>query len=351
MSRSKVILTRGDSVDPEPIRWLWKDWLARGKYELLAGEKGAGKTTLMVDLAARLTSGGKWPDGSTVSDPGDVLFWSSEDDYQDTILPRFMAAGGDRGRLYHVAGMERSNGEMVGFDPRSDMRSLQDAAAAIPNLRMIVVDPVVSMERGDGNTNATTRHSLQPLVDFANNLGCVAVGITHFNKDSREKTILQRINGSLAYTAVARVVFAAAKMPNGAPNRFVRVIGNIAPQGGGFEYLLEQGVKVSGFPHVETQRCVWGAALTGDPEELLSPASTQKSRDIDRAKDWLRDQLRSGPVPTTELRAAVDGMGMDFSWATVRRAKDDLKMIVAEQVNKAWYWRMMTPQELARMTL
>jgi predicted ATPase len=32
------------------INWLWRGWLARGKFHLLAGSKGAGKSTLLLRL-------------------------------------------------------------------------------------------------------------------------------------------------------------------------------------------------------------------------------------------------------------------------------------------------------------
>ena len=56
------------------------------------------KTTTAMDFAATVTVGGQWPDGSPAS-AGNVLIWSGEDAIDDTLLPRFMAAGGDRTRV------------------------------------------------------------------------------------------------------------------------------------------------------------------------------------------------------------------------------------------------------------
>src|SRR5215472_10067554 len=44
-------------VSPEPITWLWKGRLALRKLHLLDGDPGLGKTTLMFDVIARLTTG------------------------------------------------------------------------------------------------------------------------------------------------------------------------------------------------------------------------------------------------------------------------------------------------------
>ena len=97
----RVHLIRGDEVKPEPIRWLWDGWLAKGKLHVLAGPPGTGKTTLAVALAAAVTQGGMWPDGSRAP-TGDVLLFSAEDDVKDTLAPRLIAAGADMKRVWFI---------------------------------------------------------------------------------------------------------------------------------------------------------------------------------------------------------------------------------------------------------
>jgi hypothetical protein len=64
LPRSRVVLTCGADLTPELVQWLWPDWLALGKFHLLAGAPGQGKTTIAMGLAATVTLGGRWPDGS-----------------------------------------------------------------------------------------------------------------------------------------------------------------------------------------------------------------------------------------------------------------------------------------------
>ena len=62
MPKNSVILVNGADLNPEPVVWLWRDWLALGKLHLLAGAPGQGKTSIAIAFAATVTSGGRWPD-------------------------------------------------------------------------------------------------------------------------------------------------------------------------------------------------------------------------------------------------------------------------------------------------
>src|SRR5262249_42750622 len=59
-----VRLTRLAMVKPEPVRWLWPGRIPLGMVTVLDGDPGLGKSTMLLDLAARLTRGDRMPDGS-----------------------------------------------------------------------------------------------------------------------------------------------------------------------------------------------------------------------------------------------------------------------------------------------
>ena len=64
----------GPRVPVRPIHWLWRPYLACGNPALLDGDPGAGKSLLTDDLAARLTRGGRMPDGAWRRKKANVLF-------------------------------------------------------------------------------------------------------------------------------------------------------------------------------------------------------------------------------------------------------------------------------------
>ena len=108
------ILTWLSDVEPEEVDWLWQDRLARGKYNVLAGMPDLGKTTVALDIAARMSVGGTWPDG-TVCPQGPSIIMTADDGIADTIVPRIITLGGDRTHIAVLEGMR----DKTGRGPRS----------------------------------------------------------------------------------------------------------------------------------------------------------------------------------------------------------------------------------------
>lgn len=340
-----VELICGSAIRPEPITWLWSGWLACGKFHVLAGPPGSGKTTISAALAATLTCGGRWPDDSRAS-VGNVLIWSGEDDPTDTLVPRLLASGADVSRVYFV-GDVRDGDEIVSFDPARHMDALTRAAVKIGGVKLLIVDPIVSAIAGDSHKNAEVRRGLQPLVTLAAKLGCAVLGISHFTKGTSGRDPVERVNGSIAFGALARVVFAAAKMPDedqdGGGRLFCRSKSNVGPDSGGFRYDLQQ-VELDAHPGVFASRLLWGKAEHGSARELLNRAEALPSgQDGDEEEPeidvWLREFLAYGPKTAREVFAA--GRDDGYSKDQLKRAKSRLKVESGKHAfNGPWAWAM-----------
>lgn len=335
-----VRLSRGDHLQPEPVRWLWPGWLALGKLALLAGAPGTGKTTAALNMAATVTAGGRWPDG-TRCPAGDVLIWSGEDDPADTLLPRLVAAGADRSRIYFVNDVLEA-GEARPFDPAHDVPALLTAARELPELRFILVDPVVSAVAGDSHKNTEVRRALQPLVDFAAAAGAALLGITHFSKAGAGSDPASRVVGSIAFTAVARVVMVCAKSQDadGTERRIMaRSKSNIGPDDGGFAYTLEQ---VEALPGIWSSRTVWGEAVEGSARDLLAEPEPEPRGPATDAAEFLRELLALGMCPAKTVKEESEAAG--FAWITVRRAADRIGVRkVKGGMDSGWYWCLREP--------
>jgi putative DNA primase/helicase len=331
-ARRLVKLRRADEIECRPIKWSWPGWLARGKLHILAGAPGTGKTTIAIALAAVVTRGGLWPDG-TRAPVGNVLIWSGEDDAADTLIPRLMAAGADLARVHMIGDATDDNGERRAFDPAIDIPKLEHEAKAIGPVSLLIADPVVSAVTGDSHKNTEVRRALQPLVDLAARLGAVVLGITHFSKGSAGRDPLERVTGSIAFGAIARVVMVTAKHPAGEGGReparriLARAKSNIGPDDGGFVYELDQVSIPTKHGAIEASVVRWGARLEGSARDLLGEAETEASEQVEERRDvasWLREILHDGPMQAKQVEAVAKASG--YAWRTVQRARMPAKV-------------------------
>src|SRR5437870_1178373 len=96
-----------NSLAPAAPRWLWPPRIPIGSLTLITGDPGTGKSTLALDLAARVTAALPWPVPASRGTPleltreaGDVIYLGGEDDLAAVTLPRLIAAGGDPARFF-----------------------------------------------------------------------------------------------------------------------------------------------------------------------------------------------------------------------------------------------------------
>ena len=333
------LLCAADIV-PQPIEWLWPGWLAVGKLAILAGLPGTGKTTLALALAATITRAGHWPDQSPCAKGGRVLVWSGEDDPGDTLVPRLQAAGADLDRVQFLNAVWEQRGKRA-FDPADDMPKMATAIERHGDVRLLIIDPIVSAVKGDSHKAAEVRRSLQPIADFAMRQRCAVLGITHFSKGSGGSNPLDRVIGSQAFGALARIVLVAGKSEQGEGRMLARAKSNIGPDDGGVGYTLEDVVLPSG---ITTSRVLWGEMLAGSARELLGEVEgvEEGGSMIDKAAAFLRAALVGGPVASNDLEREALAAGL--TWNSLRRAKDGVGVVVGKAGMKGgWEWSLPAP--------
>ena len=339
--QAQAVLIRASELKPEPVHWLWHGWLAAGKLHILAGAPGCGKTTIAMALAATISCGGRWPDGSRAT-PGNVVVWSGEDDPADTLVPRLILSGGDPDRVLFVRDVQ-DGGERRPFDPGKDIELLRQGIAEIGNVRLLIIDPVVSAVIGDSHKNGEVRRSLQPLVDLAASCRCAVLGISHFSKGSGGRDPVERVVGSLAFGALARIVIAAGKTKgeDGSERRILcRSKSNIGQDDGGYEYSLMAGEPI---PGLTATAVTWGRTIEGSARELLADpdedGDTGDGSSMADAKQFLRDLLADGPMRAGDIFREAEQAG--YAKRTIQRAANALKIDRRKDGMKGgWTWRL-----------
>ncbi|QFS16968.1 AAA family ATPase [Acinetobacter indicus] len=328
------------TIQAQAINWLWSGWLPLGKLTILAGAGGCGKTNLLLALIATITTNGIFPDGSKCTDTGKVLIYSTEDDPNDTLLPRLIANGADLSKIDFIAGRINDKGEREPFDPTKDLPLLNAYAKQNPDIKLLMIDPIISAVGGDSNKATDVRRSLQVVVDFAQEFNCAVVGITHFAKGTSGSSPAERIIGSQAFTALARMVWSAAKREDENDCILVRAKSNISTLDGGIKYQIEPETVLE---NIETTKTAWLGTIEGSARELLSEAeSTENSNGttVDMAKEFLIDLLSSVEnMPSKEVQSQAKDAG--FSPASIRRAQEKLNIKPFKpQGEKIWFWSL-----------
>jgi putative DNA primase/helicase len=335
-SASDLEIFNAAGVSIRPVVWLWRGWLVAGALNILAGAPGTGKTTIALKLAAILSTGGEWPDKANAP-LGDTLIWSGEDDMSTTLTPRLKAMGADLSKIHFIGDARDDNGKPRPFNPAEDIDRLAARLAQMPKVKLLIIDSVVSVVKGDSHKNAETRQSLTPLVALAERAGCAVLGITHFSKNTEGRSSLDRVTGSLAFGALARLVLATGKRPNTNQNVLAVAKSNLGVHRGGFVYSVE-GAKL---PHddgeLETSMVAFGEFIDKNADDIFKEEKQKPPGAIDEAKRFLLAALGDGPGPAKEVKAQAESAGI--AEATLRRAKEALG-VHHYQKDKNWFWEL-----------
>ena len=132
---TRLELIRASEIEPKEIEWLWYPFIPYGKVTLLQGDPGDGKSTFMLTIAALLTRGEPLPftDTAKPHEPISVIYQTTEDDADDTIVPRFIKANGDRERLLFISEKESP----LTFDDGRILSAIRETGA-----RVLILDPL-----------------------------------------------------------------------------------------------------------------------------------------------------------------------------------------------------------------
>jgi len=290
--REYAVLQSFDTIEPESIEWLWPGHIAIGKESLFVGDPGTGKSQASLDVAARLSTGLPFPDGTKISEPADTVILTSEDDPSDTIRPRLDALEAEHSRVHYLKC--KMVGEKSGYPSLVDLDVIQDAADQIRarggRLRLLIVDPLEGyLDGADSYKNAEVRGVLAPLVDLASKERFAILGIQHLNKGTGAAA--HRVAGSIAFTALARSVWLFARDPNDHDRRlFLCLKSNLSVDNVGLEYSIvaaENGAS----------RISWGQQVKDDVRDILQNQPKAHTR-IAQGQNHILELMRSSsPTP------------------------------------------------------
>ena len=316
-----------EQVEIEKIDWLLYPFIPFGKVTIVQGDPGEGKTTMVLQIIAKLTkgeavlpSGSDEPalEGKTMAlEPVNVIYQTAEDGLGDTIKPRLLSAGADCSRVMVIDDNDQA---LTMMDARLEEAIIKTKA------RLVVLDPIqgflgaaVDMHRAN-----EIRPLMKRVAVLAEKYHCAIILIGHMNKNSNGKSSYRGL-GSIDFQAAARSVLIVGRIKDEPEIRVVcHVKSSLAPEGKSIAFRLD---KDTGFE--------WIGEYDISADDLLS--GENRGQKIRSAKEFLKEVLASGSVAQTKVAEEAESRGIKKK--TLWNAKKELE-IDSVKIGNQWFWML-----------
>lgn len=316
-----------EQVEVEKIDWLLYPFIPFGKVTIVQGDPGEGKTTMVLQIIAKLTKGeAVLPSGSDESaleektmvlEPVNVIYQTAEDGLGDTIKPRLLSAGADCSRVMVIDDNDQA---LTMMDARLEEAIIQTKA------RLVVLDPIqgflgtaVDMHRAN-----EIRPLMKRVAVLAEKYHCAIILIGHMNKNSNGKSSYRGL-GSIDFQAAARSVLIVGRIKDEPEIRVVcHVKSSLAPEGKSIAFRLD---KDTGFE--------WIGEYDISADDLLS--GDNRGLKIHAEKEFLKEILASGSVAQTKVAEEAESRGIKKK--TLWNAKKELE-INSVKIGNQWFWML-----------
>lgn len=155
-----------NEVEDYPLKWLWYPYIPFGKVTVVHGKEGCGKSIFATRLMAACTNKKSMEDMKEI-DPGNVLYFSADDDLSELVKPRLMEAGAALSRVYTV-------NDMLPITLGDD--SLGEIVENF-GIRVVIVDPIQEYLEYDAyqDTPDMVYPIIFKLAQLAKESGCAVV--------------------------------------------------------------------------------------------------------------------------------------------------------------------------------
>jgi hypothetical protein len=318
-------------VAAERVDWLWHGRIPLGKITVIDGDPGLGKSALTTDLAARVSVGRDWPDGTPCPAGGAVLL-SAEDGLADTVRPRLDAADGDPERVLALATLRDGDGERLLTIP-GDLDIIRRGIERVKAL-VVVIDPMMAFLGPDVNSHRDqdVRRALTSVGKLAEKKKVAVLIVRHLNKGGGGNP-LYRGGGSIGIVGAARSALVVAQDPDHDKRRILAPLkSNLAEPVPSLAFELTGAA--NGAVCVEYK----GTSSLAADTLLAVPLDPEEKSALTEAKEFVSDELADGPMAANQVKK--NARDADISERTLKRAKAALSILSKKEGDGSWTWSL-----------
>ena len=326
--KTELRLINMENVAVEQVEWLLYPFIPYGKVTIIQGDPGEGKTTMVLQIIAKLTKcepvlpvmDGEEEPVEQECEPVNVIYQTAEDGLGDTIKPRLLAAGADCSKVLVI---DDSELPLTMLDERLEQAIRQT------NARLVVLDPIQSFLGAEVDMHRA--NEIRPLMKrvsvLAEKYHCAIVLIGHMNKNSAGKSSYRGL-GSIDFQAAARSVLIVGRVKNEPETRVVcHVKSSLAPEGKSIAFRLD---KENGFE--------WIGEYDISADDLLS--GNNRGQKIKEAKEFLLEILADGAVEQNVILKEAENRGIKGK--TLWNAK---KALGVQSIKPGGHWSWVLPEQ------
>lgn len=317
-TRTELQMIKMSEIQSQEVAWLWYPFIPYGKLTIVQGDPGDGKTTLVLNIAAKLSRGEGIDSEMKLTEPLTVIYQSAEDGLADTVKPRLEVAGAD---CENISVIDESVKSLSMIDERLEEAVIRTKA------KLLILDPIQAYLGGgmDMNRANEARDMTKKLAALAEKYQCAIVLVGHMNKAAGNKAAYRGM-GSIDFFAVARSVLLVGRVEGEANIRaVVQIKNNLAAFGHpkAFE-LSEDGFHWLGDYEITVDEVLGGIA--------------PKTNKLEQAKRLLRELAETNnAMQSNEIFNLAEEQSI--SRRTLENAKKELG-IRAKRINNSWYWEL-----------
>ena len=308
-------LIKFSSIPDDLPSWLWYPYIPFGQLTIVQGCPGSGKSSMLLDIIARASTGGKMPDGSRLDKPLTSVYQCLEAGKASITKQMLINAGADLDAVSFIEGSDLT------INDTRIQRAVRETDA-----RILVIDPIQNYLKGNMSSAQKLRMELAPICSFAAETDCAVILVGHFTKKSSSEA-LYRGMGSVDLPAIVRSLIHVCKVNDHSTLRYIRQIKcNDATPGEDFAF------EIVGLGKVE-----WvGPCDLEEFDDLDKQARKAYPWKLQEAMLYMCDMLEDHRVCATDAMAKMLAQG--FSMATTRRAKTELGVRSVRQPDMRWMW-------------